>query len=87
MPRVEREHSTGDLIIQISSSGNIPSQKIFLQSAYFKHHLSLTVKETNNLDAVKLNTGAFLTSQDRIHLSKLPRATIFFFSIRISIHV
>ena len=76
VPGLERGHPIGGFTIHISSSGNIPLQNAFLQSACFSFRPSSTAMETSSLEAVELSTGAYLSSRDQILLSKLPSATI-----------
>ena len=76
VPLVERGQLAGGFTIQISSSGKIPLQKVFLQSACFRRGLSLTAMDVNKRAAVELRTGAYLSSRDHIRYSRLPSATI-----------
>ena len=66
----------GGFTIQISSSGKIPLQKAFLQSACFRRQPSSTAMDVNKRAAVELRTGACLSSQDQIRRSRFPSATI-----------
>ena len=62
--------------MHILSSGKIPLQKAFLQSACFRQQPSSTAIDTRSRDAVELTTGAYLSSRDHILRYKLPSATI-----------
>ena len=58
---------------KISSFGKLT---VFLQSACFRRCTSLTSMDVNKRAAVKLRTGAYLSSRDQIHWSRFLSATI-----------
>ena len=58
--------------MQISSSGNMPLQKAFLQSPYFKRRPLETAIDTSKRQAVALRTGAYLFFRDHDWRSKFP---------------